>query len=205
MDSSQAALYLMSVISLVNLMLTLRLARQARVRQAAHDNLIGPKADELAVGAVAPPFVASTLTGQIVTEERFAGQAVGFIFVSPNCSGCRNFLPSLQELSAAARQSSGVELVLVSDVGPENTRSWLTSVQYEMGVTITAPLLLAPASLSRMFTDYDPSGYLPYFCLVNADSQVTARGVVGRAEWESVVADWHARQPLPTPHDMTTS
>ncbi len=161
----------LSVLTLINLVLVLRIL--ARIKANEHSESDG---HPLAIGSPAPKFHALTLSGRGMTDTMLAGHAVLFVFVSPNCDACRSALGTLPDLD-------GVQTVLVTDVGPERTRSWLAQVDYEDNIQITIPVLSAPASRSSMIADFDPPGLLPYFCLVDGEHNVVARGHVGGQDW----------------------
>lgn len=73
---------LLWVVVLLNLLLTLGLAR--RIRNAAF-----PVMESLKIGQKAPDFSALTLQGKTVTLADYAGHAAAFVFVSPDCKPCR--------------------------------------------------------------------------------------------------------------------
>jgi hypothetical protein len=83
-------------------------------------------------------------------------------------------------------------LVVVADVGPARVRSWLEVVAEEDGVRLTVPVLAAPPSRSTMTVDYNPPGLLPYFCLVDEQGLVAARGPAGGEEWNRLVETWRS-------------
>ncbi|WP_232667817.1 hypothetical protein [Pseudonocardia sp. TRM90224] len=64
-------------------------------------------------------------------------------------------------------------------------------MEREDGGAVTLPVLLAPISRNSFVPSYS-AGYFPYFCMVDGDGTVQARGVVhiDLPEWRAVVARW---------------
>jgi thiol-disulfide isomerase/thioredoxin len=187
----------LGALCLVNLVLTLRLVRELRMRQAIHDNLGHGARSELTIGDAAPPFQATTLSGQGVTEQRLFGRPLMLVFVSPHCGVCRSTLATLAEIGPLARRAAGVEVVVVSDTGAPKTRSWLELADHEDDVVVMQPVLAAPPSQTRMITDYDPLGLFPYFCCVDEEGRVRGRGAVRGPEWNALVSHWLSMDPAP--------
>jgi peroxiredoxin len=149
------------VVVLLNLLLTLGLAR--RIRNAAF-----PVMESLKVGQKAPSFSAQTLQGQTMTLADYADRATAFLFVSPHCTPCRDELPHLRELLPKAK-NWGAELVLVSDEGEETTRPFVEETVD--GLTV----LVAPRDRNPLITDYKVPG-TPSFYLLDAHGKVEAAG-----------------------------
>jgi len=152
---------LLWVMVLLNLLLTLGLARRIRTTF--------PGMESLKIGQKAPNFSAQTLQGQPMTLAEYAGRATAFVFVSPHCEPCREELPHLRELSLEARDF-GAELVLVSDEGEESTRSFVE------GIVDGLTVLAAPRKHNPFFTDFKVPG-TPSFYLLDAHGKVQATGV----------------------------
>ncbi|MBU2611960.1 MAG: peroxiredoxin family protein [Chloroflexi bacterium] len=152
---------LLWVMVLLNLLLTLGLAR--RVRAAF------PKMEMLKVGQQAPDFTAQTLQGENISLAHYAGKAVAFIFISPDCKPCLDELPRLEGLRPKARQF-GAELVLVSDANATKTQSLVEEHRLDL------PILIAPRENNPFFVDYKAMG-APFYCLVDAQGKVQANGM----------------------------
>ncbi|MDW8326619.1 MAG: TlpA disulfide reductase family protein [Anaerolineales bacterium] len=151
---------LLWVLVLLNLLLTLGLARRMR---AAF-----PRLETLKVGQRAPDFTARTLNGETVTLAAYARRPVAFVFVSPDCQPCREALPRLQELRSQAQQF-GVELILVSDAAEDKTLSFVE------GLADGLPVLVAPRERTSFLSDYKAMG-TPSYCLLDAQGKVRAAG-----------------------------
>ena len=182
---------------LVNLLLTLRAVRWLRAGEEMRARLAQLEtAPLLPVGEPAPDFHARTLSGEPVRLADFAGRGVAFVFVSPQCGGCRRELPALGRLGPLATRRAGVELVLVSDRGAAETHDWLETIRHEDGVDVTLQVLVAPPAFSDMLTSYNPRGLVPYFCLLDGQGVVQARDPLGMGEWPSLRRAWEAVTPV---------
>lgn len=153
--------FLLWVLVLLNLLLTLGLARRMR---AAF-----PKIEFLKVGQAAPDFTAQTLEGETVTLSTYAQRAIAFVFISPDCKPCLDELPRLEGLRPKARQF-GAELVLVSDANAAKTQSFVEEHRLDL------PILIAPRENNPFFVDYKAMG-IPFYCLVDAQGKVQATGM----------------------------
>jgi peroxiredoxin len=145
---------------LFNLLFTLTLAR--RVRTAF------PRHDYIKVGQRAPDFIAQTLKGKSVTLATFSGQAVAFVFMSPNCEPCRDKLLDLLVLLPRAKQL-GVEVAIVSDVNEEETLSLIQGVEGSLTV------LFAPRNRTTFIQDYKVYA-IPSYYLIDPQGKVWAAG-----------------------------
>lgn len=176
---------------LVNLLLTLRMVRWFRAQEALRKRLAAAEQrPELTIGAAAPDFVAKTLAGESVALRSYAGRSVAFLFVSPHCGHCRRELPTLVALGPQARERAGVALVLVSDASSAETHAWLASIRAEDGLEVDLPLLVAPRTASDFVLRYNPRGLSPYYCLLDADGRVEARGPLGVGDWPRLQRAW---------------
>lgn len=150
------------VVVLLNLLLTLGLARRIR-------NTAFPLMESLKIGQKAPNFSALTLQGSTITLADYAGHAAAFVFVSPHCAPCREELPHLRDLAPKAG-GYGAELVLVSDEGEETTRPFVE------GTVDGLTVLVAPRDRNPLFRDYKVPG-TPSFYLLDEHGKVQATGI----------------------------
>ncbi|MER7007505.1 hypothetical protein ABT297_31295 [Dactylosporangium sp. NPDC000555] len=188
MDATSFVLVALSLVCLLNLVLVLRIS--ARLRAADHVRYEREHDGEpLPLGSAAPQFNAMTLAGQGITGQRLAGRPVLYLLLSPSCDHCRDVLPLLGDLAPLAQQA-GTQVVVVVDVGPIRARDWLALVRDEDGVTVSVPVLAAPATRTTMVVDFNPPGLMPYFCLVDAAGRIAARGPVGGPDWQAQLASW---------------
>lgn len=176
---------------LVNLLVTLRLARWLRTyHDAGRLDNIRQERPELSPGEPAPAFQARDLGGAIVKSGDFSARETAFVFVHPQCGMCRRELPGLVTLAALAGQSAGTEIVLVSGGGAGDTQSWLESIRQDDGIDITLRVLVAGARTSDFQATYNPRGLTPYFCQVDQTGTVTARGGLHTPAWASLIRKW---------------
>lgn len=175
---------LLWILVLLNLLLTLALARRLNARTSQFGD---PFADmpKLELGQPAPDFSAETLDGSQVSLASYAGRNVAFVFISPTCSPCREKMPAFNALQPKAK-GAGVELVLVSDSGRDETRTF--SAEF----TTSLPLLIASRTDNPFMKDYKANG-TPFYCLVAADGNVQATGFLDDG-WEALTKTWETSQ-----------
>jgi hypothetical protein len=182
--------FVLAAVTLINTAVLLQMVRRARAQVAMKENQHYGSRAQVAVGEVAPEFIAGSLAGQELTHERFVAKSVAFVFVSPNCGGCRRAAATVQQVAPIALAAAGVEFVLVSDSGAPKTREWLKSLREDNGVLVTLPVLVAPLSQFDMIAKYNPEGLYPYFSVIDRDRRLTANGPVGYQEWDALVGGW---------------
>jgi len=179
------------LVLLLNLLLTLRVLRYLRSRQRIDElDAIRQSMPELALGEPAPEFQVPDLTGRPVQLSDYAGRETAFVFVSPHCGSCASELPELAKLARLARSEASAELVLVSDSGGSETSAWLAGILDRHPDVAALRMLIAPASRSDMLAGYNPRGLTPYFCHLDADGRVTARGGLRSPYWAAIVTRW---------------
>lgn len=176
------------LVLLLNLLLTLRVLRYLRSRQRLDElDAMRTSLPELTPGEPAPDFQAQDLAGRPVRLADYGGRETAFVFVSPHCGSCARELPELAKLASLARSGASAELVLVSDSGRPETHGWLAAILDRHPEVAGLRLLVAPADfLAR----YNPRGLTPYFCHLDADGRVTARGALRSPYWAAIVARW---------------
>jgi alkyl hydroperoxide reductase subunit AhpC len=176
---------------LLNLALTLRLLRwrftthEGEVAGAVTQDVSG-----LPIGEPAPDFTAETLSGEHVGLDRYRGRSVAFVFSSPACWSCRSELPKLVRLAELAKKNADVEIVLVSAATPPETQEWLDRIAAEDGLAVTLPVLVSRPGQSGFYEAYDPTGSVPYFCLVDPDGRVMSRALLVQREWAELSRLW---------------
>ena len=179
------------LVLLVNLALSLRMAQYLRSRRrAAERDALRESLPELALGEPAPEFQARDLTGRPVRLSDYAGRETAFVFVSPHCGSCARELPDLAKLAPLARSGASAELVLVSDSNTPETDIWFSEIAERHPEVSGLRLLVAPSSRSDSLARYNPRGLTPYFCHLDADGRVTARGGLRSPYWAAIVNRW---------------
>jgi thiol-disulfide isomerase/thioredoxin len=183
---SQVLLWATMTLVLVMTIRTDRHLREPMQEMAALD-----EADvaELPLGEPAPDFEASSLNGEKRTLGDYRGRGVAFVFVSPQCGQCRDHVPLLEKLAPDAGRAD-TEIVLVSAAGSEMTGRWLDGIAEKEELDITLPTLVASPFETKFTMLYNPRGFYPYFCLLDAEGAVRARGVVGHDVWLEVARSW---------------
>jgi len=190
MQVSDAVLFVLAAVTLINTLVVVQLVRRGRAQVAIKENQQYGSQAQVAVGEPAPEFIAGTLAGQELTHERFAGKAMAFAFVSPNCGGCRRAAASIVRAAPLAQAAAGIQFVMVSDSPASQTREWIRSLREDNEVVVTLPVLIAPLSQFDMIPKYNPEGLFPYFCVVDGDRRLAAHGAVGYEEWDALVREW---------------
>jgi peroxiredoxin len=174
---------------LVSFVMILRMAKWIGSRDEERRRHSSDVAD-LTVDAAAPDFRAESLSGSSVSLADFAGKRVAFVFVSPNCSMCRDEIPRLVRLAPMAAKYGGVELVLVSDAGRSPTRDWLDTIAARRKLSITLPVLISEAAKSRLVEEYNPKGNTPFFVLLDERGIVKSTSLLAASEWQSLRRQW---------------
>jgi thiol-disulfide isomerase/thioredoxin len=199
-DLLLVSLSLLWAVAIIDLVLTLRVARWIAARSEERRRYV-VGIPELRMDAPAPAFQARTLEGEPIRLDDFAGHGVALVFVSPSCGPCRAELPVLMELAPMARAAEGVEMLLVSDSGLEETRDWIDAVRDEDGVDVDLPVLVA-AQDSTFLQEYNPNAGVPYFCLIDAGGLVRSRSLLVELEWQHAAQRWANSQPA---HGVTAA
>lgn len=184
------SMVLLWVVVLFNLLLTLALVRRTSSTQSRP-----PQPDWLQPGEQAPDFTAETLGGKPVTLATYAGRSVVFVFVSPSCEPCREYVPAYNALGPVARQA-GTEIVLVSVASRTETREFVDEF------TITLPVIVAPQEASSFMKDYK-FVETPTYCAIDAQVAVQLSGLPfpGKGEWGMLTESWkQAVQSAATSH-----
>ena len=176
---------------LINLLLTLRVVQQMRaVEDARKQDEEMEDLPELPIGSSAPDFRARSLHGGPAQLSDYAGRGVALIFVSPRCGHCRDEMSSLVKLGASAKERVGIEMILVSDKDNTETRSWIDTIREEDKVEVDLPILVSSRASSNLTLTYNPRGLTPYFCYLDKQGTVQARGPLGAGEWASLKREW---------------
>jgi thiol-disulfide isomerase/thioredoxin len=190
------------IVLLINLGLTLRLVRytistkegEARWMQFAVEEEKMRGKGELEPGTAAPDFRAKTLSGEVVSLEEYAGRGLLLLFSSPNCAKCRLEMPVYLQLAPLARSRANTEIVIVSAAGLLETRDWIHEIERLDNLKITLPVLVAPPNFSSFSMEYNRAGIYPYFCAVDEQGKLYARGGVGDLAWHKLLQTWEGEK-----------
>jgi hypothetical protein len=109
------------------------------------------------------------------------------LFVVAGCQPCAEVLPYWAALAARAARD-GVELVIVSGSGAEETISFLAS----LGPQIQLPVLVAPTETNPFSRDYQIDGW-PSCVVIDAGGQIVSSGYpnVWSGDWAAIADEWH--------------
>jgi len=180
---------LLWLVVLFNLLLTFALIRKLR-QVTANESEPFTKMVDVKIGEPAPPLVAETLTtGKNLTFNDFLGRTINFIFISPNCSACRESLPKYEAMIPKAKKD-GIEVVLVSFADPTKTKNLINNYNLHSSTVITPE--------GGLFqTNYKIHGW-PSFCLIDAKGIVRATGHMPGEyeEWKNLYDEWKKSEDL---------
>ncbi|MDO3703161.1 TlpA disulfide reductase family protein [Micromonospora sp. C28SCA-DRY-2] len=115
-----AALVVLAVLALLNLLLTFGVIR--KLREHTQELARARPPVTLSVGAQVPDFTAPTTGGDVVSVAslRAAGGLVAFL--APDCSGCQEQLPSVRSTLAEALATPMAVLVVLTRLSPAPER-----------------------------------------------------------------------------------
>lgn len=79
----------------------------------------------------------------------------------------------------------------MSESSTAETYAWVESIREEDKVEVDFPILVDPQFRSGFVWAYNPRGMFPYFCLIDAQGIVQARGPFGAGEeWSRLQREW---------------
>ncbi|WP_026413329.1 TlpA family protein disulfide reductase [Actinomadura oligospora] len=190
MDFLVAGLVLVTVLTGLNLVLTLALVRRWRARGSTppadhdhdhgHDDGGDGREPELGIapGDRMPDFTATTLDGTTVGADELAGRPTLVAFLSLDCSTCDESVPALAERARLVQNAGG--RVLATVVGVDASDGELTSRLVGIADHIVPEFLDAPVG-----TAFGARLY-PGFAHYGPDGVVTAAGLSPRELDETV-------------------
>ncbi|MFF7245231.1 TlpA family protein disulfide reductase [Embleya sp. NPDC008237] len=163
-----AAVVLVTVLCLLNLLLTFGVIRKLRAQGEQGEHGHGAQGVDISdlvlpVGSPAPAFTVVTTTGETVSRDDLGAALFGFF--SPDCRACKERLP---EFVAAARKADGLRVLAVVHGDEAETREQVAAL------AAVAQVVVEPTDgpLGRGFA---VTGY-PVFGLLDADGTITASG-----------------------------
>lgn len=173
MDALALNQFALWTLLLLNLLLTLSLARRVR-HEFPPDLFLKP-------GEKAPDFSAPSLSGEIFERSRFEGKKYTLIFTSPDCITCDGIIDGLRDLRAVSREQD-IELILVSDRGHDATLPHVSDIG-KNGV----PVLIAPRTENPLFKDYRVPGVPSYVYVGETGAVIQAATVVHPGEIRAAI------------------
>ncbi|WP_282692499.1 redoxin domain-containing protein [Streptomyces sp. CC208A] len=156
-----AAVALLTILCLLNLVLTFGVIRKLRLQA---DQRASAAADELMLppGSPVPDFTAVTTAGETVTRDTLGETLIGFF--SPDCTACAERLPKFVEL---ARELDGDRSVLAVVHAEKGEAAEEIAALAAVGHVVVEP------QQGPMGTLFKVEGY-PIFALLPGDGPVTA-------------------------------
>lgn len=164
-----AAITVVAILCLLNLTLTLFVAR--RVRRHGEEFSARPPAQPpagLPIGSVIPEFTARTTAGETVTRDSLIGGRSVIAFLSAGCPPCERQMPMLREYASTKADGDGPVLAIISGED-ELTGQEIT----ELGEAVSVVTEPRRGPLAATFS---VSGF-PMFYLVSSDGQVVTRSL----------------------------
>ncbi|GAA4634301.1 hypothetical protein GCM10023196_075280 [Actinoallomurus vinaceus] len=170
MEYLVAGLVLAAVLTALNLVLTVAVARRWRARMSAppaahhhgHDHVGGDPELGIAPGDRMPEFTATTADGATVTRDELAGRPALLAFLSLDCSSCDDSVPGFAEHARRVRDAGG--RVLATVVGVDAAGSELAARLVGVADHVVPEFLDAPVGAAfgvrfyPGFAHYGPDG-----------------------------------------------
>lgn len=151
-------------------MLVLLLRAFGEIRQKG---FLAPTADVeypdiggLAVGQIAPPFLATTYEGEFVKLEDFKGRRLVLAFISPGCSACAGAIKVLNEMM---QQKKNYTFVAIGGGDGELNKAYAIEHKAQM------PILTPQSNFEK---DEYQTPMIPFVFLLDETGVIRARGPV---------------------------
>ncbi len=168
---------LLWVILIFNLLVTFALVK--KINQFSYPD---KQLDLLENGQTAPDFTAETLDGNKVGLNDYKDE-LALVFVSPNCSPCKDEMPRLDALYPKARRA-GVELSIVSLADADSTRSYIRELGFK------APVLVAPRGQNSLSEHYKVPG-TPSYYVIDKNHKIKSGGFLDD-KWQILTRSWES-------------
>ncbi len=174
------------VLSLVNLWLTVAMARRLREQQEQLAGQVPQSAQRPVVGLPAgtpvPGFSVTTLSGAVVSAEDLGGERSLIGFFTPGCAPCHDQVPAFIAFARTLPGGPGHALAVVSSGGRRATRAREQDAEplvRELAEAGAAHVVGEP-SAAAVAAALAVTGY-PSFILLGADGRVEAgaHGIAG--------------------------
>jgi thiol-disulfide isomerase/thioredoxin len=155
-----AAVVLLAVLGMLNLLLTLAIVRRMRTMTPGNE-----LPEPLSVGSAIRPFTATTIDGQTISERDLRGSQVLVGYFSPGCPPCEAALPRFVTY-AAGLDRERVLAVIVDGTGTDAARDQAVALEAVARVVVTSERATVVDALSA-------HGY-PVVFLLDEDGRVVA-------------------------------
>jgi methylamine dehydrogenase accessory protein MauD len=127
-------------------------------------------------GKKAPPFTLSTVAGESVSLDDYAGRKVFLVFVQAGCAPCHAVVPDLNWL----HQTGKAEVLVVNNATPEEGRKWVQETKPAFRV-----LLQEKRSVSRRYEVMAT----PFAFLIDEQGVVASKGLISNKQHIGFVLD----------------
>jgi thiol-disulfide isomerase/thioredoxin len=160
-----AALIILAVVCLLNLLLTFGIIRRLRGQSGGHPN----PAEDLILpeGAVVPEFTARTTVGGAVSRSTVSGGVIAFF--SPGCGACEEQLPRFTDLARRLAGDEDRPVLAVLHGTEQETQEHLAALSPVAEVVVEE-------TNGSVGTAFAVTGY-PAFALIDTDGKITAASV----------------------------
>ena len=138
--------------------------------------------DLLENGQIAPDFTVETLDGNKVRLNDY-NEEIALVFVSPDCSPCKDEMPRLDILYPKARRA-GVELSIVSLADADSTRSYVEELEFK------APVLVAPRRQNSL-SDHYKIPDTPSYYVIDKNRKIKSGGFLDD-NWQMLTNSWES-------------
>ncbi len=165
---SYIVLWALVIFETVLLVLLLRAFGEIRQKgtPAPTSDATYPDIGGLAVGQIAPPFLATNDEGEFVRLEDFKGRRLALAFISPGCSACAGAIKVLNEMMQEEKDYTFVA------IGGENDE---LNKAYAVEHTAQMPVLTPQSNFER---DEYQTPMIPFVFLIDETGLIRARGAV---------------------------
>jgi peroxiredoxin len=185
-----AAVVLLGVLCLVNLVLTLKMIRRLgehSARLAAKSAPVPPPfALGMPDGAMAPEFTATTVNGDRRSLTDFSGAPSLVAFFTPGCVGCRQQLPEFAEFARRFPGGAGHVLAVISGKQDQDETK-----EFAAGLDGVASVVVEAVS-GPVATAFSNKRY-PNFYVIGPDGRIQASGPALRMVAQAVAGSVPAR------------
>ncbi|GAA3758799.1 TlpA family protein [Plantactinospora mayteni] len=168
-----AVLVVLTILTLLNLLLTFGVIR--KLREHTQELAAARPVVTLPVGAQVPDFTASTAGGDVVSIASLRASGGLVAFLAPDCSGCKEQLPSVRAALAEALDTPMAVLVVLTRLRPEPDRDRADRERAELvaalGVHDTRAAIVHEPLDGALQSAFQVAAF-PAFYLVDTDDRV---------------------------------
>ncbi|MEV4543206.1 peroxiredoxin family protein [Micromonospora echinaurantiaca] len=166
-----AALVVLAVLALLNLLLTFGVIR--KLREHTQELARARPPVTLPVGAQVPDFTAPTAGGDVVSIASLRASGGLVVFLAPDCSGCQEQLPAARSALAEALDTPVAVLVVLTRLrpAPEREDSERAELVTALGVLDSRAAIVHEPLDGALQSAFQVAAF-PAFYLVDTDGRV---------------------------------